>query len=198
MARRISIALLLLAGLAAAQDAATRDGTYEALVKKHGRERAEVARVKSRTVALAQLRELLDRQDREMSRYAEAASEASRALALTRVTDYRVEKALLDLARGAVPADVAYDRRFAVAVEQACSESQEKLVQVLDARAKAKKISFPGPGAVVVDGAKARAIGVRWGEVELLVDHKGSIRGVDLVGDERQNLLEALRREVPR
>ncbi|MEZ0230179.1 MAG: hypothetical protein ACAI25_16270, partial [Planctomycetota bacterium] len=189
-----SIAVLLLAGVAAAQDSSS----YEGLVKKHARERATVARVKSRTVAVAQLRDLLDRQDREMSGYAETASEASRALALSSVTDYRVEKALLDLAPDHVPANVESDRLFAVAVEQACSESQEKLVQVLDARAKAKKIRLEGPGALLVDGEKARALGVRWGKVELLVDRQGTIRGVDLVGDERQNLLEALRKEVPR
>ncbi len=198
MARRISIPHLALAGHAAPQDATT----YEGIVKRHGRERAAVAHVKSKTVARRDLEQLLERQAAELRDYASSAPVGSAKLARERASDLGLERARLLLERDpAAEKDLAGhedDRVHALVVELAACESQEKLVQVLDARAKAKKVVLPGPGAVVLDGEKARALGVRWGKVELLVDANGAIRGVDLVGDERQNLLHALKKEVPR
>jgi hypothetical protein len=197
MARSLPIALLALAAtFVNAQDVTT----YEGLLRRQAHERATIARVKSRTVARQDLETLLRRHQDELLRYAEAAPVSSAKLAREKALERRVDLARLLLERDPKTetglAGEVDDRMFALVVERACSESQEKLASVLDARARAKKITLKGPGVVLLDGADARALGVRWGKVELIVDRGGAVRGVDLVGDERQNLLGEVTKEV--
>src|SRR5581483_3129456 len=130
----LSILLLLAAtGFAAAQEAPT----YEGLVQKHARERAEVARIKSRTVALQELEKLLDRQEGDLRTYAsDRAPIASAALARALADEHRLERLRLRLDGHSEQSiePTADERSYALLVEHAAGESQEELVRVLDAR----------------------------------------------------------------
>ena len=197
MIRALPAALLLVAtGLARADD-------LDAILARHRAERAPIARIGSRTVAASRLAPLLEGQAAELRRYAETAPVASAALARERATREALEAASLRLELDPATSEpflaVADERSFAVLVERASGESQEKLVSVLEARLRSRLCPAnvrarldAGAGAVVLDPEEARSVGVRWGRVELIVDASGSVKGVDLVGDERQNLLREL------
>jgi len=193
------LALLLSTGLVWADD-------LETLTKKQSFERAQVAHVKSRTVAVRELAAVLHRHADELRAYAETAPLESAALARD-----RAERLVLDEDKLGLELDPARteallargdERAFTLLVQWASGESQEKLVSVLDARLKSSlcpealraKILAAAPGALVLEGAEARSLGASWGKVELILDRKGDLRGVDLPGDERQGLLEEIKR----
>ncbi|HZU97020.1 MAG TPA: hypothetical protein VFF73_10025 [Planctomycetota bacterium] len=197
MIRALPAALLLVAtGLARADD-------LDAILARHRAERAPIARIGSRTVAARELAPLLEQHAAELRGYAETAPVASASLARERATREALEAASLRLELDPASTEpglaVADARTFAVLVERASGESQEKLVSVLEARLRSRVCPAnvrarldAGAGAVILDPEEARSVGVRWGRVELIVDASGSVKGVDLVGDERQNLLREL------
>jgi hypothetical protein len=201
MSRLLPILVLACAALVYADEQ-----TLETLTRRQAAERAQVAHVKSHTVAARELAQILDRHAHELTTYAETAPAGSAALARERATraDLDAKKLLLELDPTTTePALAAGDERaFTILVEWASGESQEKLVSVLDARIKSNRCPAPlhaklvagAPGAVIIDGVDVRSLGVSWGQAELILDKQATLRGIDLRGDERQNLLQELTR----
>ena len=201
MSRLVPILVLACAALALADEP-----TLETLTKRQVAERAQVAHVKSRTVAARELARILDRHAHELTTYAETAPAASAALAREKATraDLDAKKLLLELDPKTTEPTLATgdEQAFTILVEWASGESQEKLVSVLDARIKSNlcpaplhaKLVAAAPGAIVIDGADARSLGVSWEKAELILDKQATLRGIDLRGDERQNLLQELTR----
>jgi hypothetical protein len=195
------VLLVLLAASAVAS--AEEPPTLEALARRHAVERAAIARIHSRAVAAPALAALLGKQAAELRGYAETASEGSATIARA-----RAEKAELQALEVKLDLDPSLEsrlaagneRELAILVQHAAGESQEKLVSVLEARIESPlcpasvkdKIGGACPGALVLEGADARSLGVTWGRVELLLDKGGKLRGVDLVSDERENLIQEL------
>jgi hypothetical protein len=202
----LRLAFLGAVGVLAASLACADEPTLETLTKQQSLERAPVAHIKSRTVAARTLVPILERHARELDHYAETAPSTSAALARDKATraDLDAKKLLLELEpEKTEPLLAAGDERaFTILVEWAAGESQEKLVSVLDARIKSDlcptslhaKLKAATPGAFLLEGAFAQALGVSWQKAELLLDRQGNLRGVDLRGDERQNLLQELMR----
>jgi hypothetical protein len=201
MPRLVLLGLLACAGLVHGDEPC-----LEALTKKQAVERAQVAHVKSRTVAARELVSILERHARELIDYAETAPATSAALAREKAAraDLDAKRLLLELepAKTEVLLAQGDEDAFTLLVEWASGESQEKLVSVLDARLKSAlcpaplraKLAAASPGALALDGADARSLGVSWGQTELFLDRYGNLRGIDLRGDERENLLQELTR----
>ncbi len=197
------VPILVLAGTALVY---ADEPTLETLTKRQTAERAQVAHVKSRTVAARELVQILDRHAHELTTYAETAPTASATLAKDRAkrADLDAKKLLLELEPEKTEPTLATgdERAFTILVEWASGESQEKLVAVLDARIKSslcppplhERLVAASPGAVIIDGVDARSLGVSWGQAELILDKQATLRGIDLRGDERQNLLQELSR----
>ncbi|MBI3724083.1 hypothetical protein HY251_09050 [bacterium] len=64
-------------------------------------------------------------------------------------------------------------------------------------RALVEELGPRGLDLLDCSGEGARGLGVLTGRVELVLDRKGRVRGVDLVGDERRSLVRSLLEESP-
>jgi hypothetical protein len=151
LARRILLGALVAGGLACAAIAGEPEGDpFARILARHEGERrslASAAPLVSRSLALADLEVLLERQASELGEYAAVAPVASAELALGRADEKRLEAVSILLETGAAPArlaalrvalaargDEVEERAFALELDRALTRGQAETVAVVDSR----------------------------------------------------------------